>query len=72
MPVPHAKLEVLKKAFIEKAMTPAEAAKEAGVTYATAKRYYDKWAPEIKQQLEARLIPSIEESNKRFSIKKKK
>ena len=71
MPIPHKKLELLTKAFTEKAMSPGEAAKEAGVTYATAKRYYDKWAPEIQQGLESRLVPSIEESIRQFTKKRK-
>lgn len=71
MPLPHKTLELLKICFTEKAMSPAEAAKEAGVTYGTAKRYYDRWAPEIKQSLESRLVPNIEESIKLLAKKRK-
>jgi hypothetical protein len=43
------KLAALKKAFTEDAMQPGQAAQTAGVSYATAKRYYDLWSDEIKQ-----------------------
>jgi hypothetical protein len=65
--IPTAKLELLKKAFIE--MSPGQAAERVGVTYASAKRYYDKWAPEIKQRLESRLIPEMQESIKQLAKK---
>jgi hypothetical protein len=32
-------------------MTPGQAAQAADVTYATAKRWYDRWADEIKRKL---------------------
>jgi hypothetical protein len=32
MPLPRKKLELLKKSFLEKAMSPGEAAKDVGVT----------------------------------------
>jgi hypothetical protein len=64
--IPKAKLELLKKAFIEEAMSPGDAAKKAGVTYATANRYYEKWGDEIKAAREQQLIPQIEESLKKF------
>jgi hypothetical protein len=67
--IPTAKLELLKKAFIEDAMSPGQAAERVGVTYASAKRYYDKWAPEIKQRLESRLIPEMQESIKQLAKK---
>ena len=63
------KIVALKKAFTVDAMQPGQAAKAVGVTYATAKRYYDLWADEIKRSLESRLLPSLEESIKR--VKKK-
>jgi hypothetical protein len=59
------KLAGLKKAFIEDAMQPGQAAQAAGVTYGTAKRYYELWADEIKRSLEAKLLPSLEASVKR-------
>jgi hypothetical protein len=34
-------ISALKRAFTEDAMQPTEAAQAAGVSYATAKRYYD-------------------------------
>jgi hypothetical protein len=58
------KLAALKRAFTEDAMSPSQAAQATGVTYATAKRYYDHWADEIKRKLESRLLPSLEESVK--------
>jgi hypothetical protein len=64
------KLAALKKAFTLDAMQPGQAAQAAGVTYATAKRYYDLWADEIKRSLENRLLPSLEESLKRVKRKK--
>jgi hypothetical protein len=51
------KLAALKKAFTEDAMQPGQADQAAGVTYGTAKRYYDLWADEIKRSLEANLLP---------------
>ena len=64
--IPKAKLELLKKAFIQEAMSPGDAAKKAGVTYATANRYYGKWGDEIKAAREQQLIPQIEESLKKL------
>jgi hypothetical protein len=70
--IPTAKLELLKKAYIEDAMSPGQAADKVGVTYASAKRYYDKWAPEIKQRLESRLIPEMQESIKQLAKKRRR
>jgi hypothetical protein len=53
-------------------MQPGQAAQAVGVTYATAKRYYDLWADEIKRSLEAKLLPSLEESVKRTRKKVRK
>ena len=63
------KLQRLKKAFTEDAMTPGQAAQKVGVTYATAKRWYDKWPDEIRRRLENKLVPSTEESIKRLAKK---
>jgi hypothetical protein len=63
------KLAALKRAFIENAMQPSQAADKVGVTYATAKRWYDRWGEEIKQSLESRLLPSLQESVKRVGKK---
>ena len=65
------KLQLLKKAFAEQALSPGQAAQTAGVTYATAKRYYDLWADEIKRSLEAKLLPELEASVKRHDKKSK-
>jgi hypothetical protein len=43
------KIQLLKKAFTEQAMSPGQAAQAADVTYATARRYYDRWADDIKR-----------------------
>jgi transposase len=64
------KLHFLKKAFTEDGMSPGQAAQKVGITYATAKRWYDKWADEIKRGLESRLLPSLEASVKRQSQKR--
>ena len=61
------KLQLLKKAFTEQAMSPGQASQAAGVTHATAKRWYDKWADEIKRGLESRLMPELEASVKRHA-----
>jgi transposase len=53
------KLNALKNAFIEHAMSAGQAAEAVGVTYGTAKRWYDKWADEIKRSLERTLQPGI-------------
>ena len=63
------KLNALKRAFVEDAMTPGQAAQAVGVTYATAKRYYDLWGDEIKRSLESRLLPELEASVKRVAKK---
>ena len=65
------KVALLKKAFTEDAMQPRQAAQSAGITYATAKRYYELWSEEIKRSLEAKLLPSLEASMKRVGKKKK-
>ena len=65
------KLQLLKKAFTEDAMSPGQAAHAAGVTYATAKRYYELWSDEIKRSLESRLLPKLEASVKRLAKKRK-
>jgi hypothetical protein len=61
----QSKLSALKRAFIEDTMQPTQAAQAVGVSYATAKRYYELWADEIKRSLEAKLLPSLEASVKR-------
>ena len=66
------KLQLLKKAFTEDAMSPGHAAQTAGVTYATAKRYYELWGDEIKRSLESRLLPSLEASVTRVAKKLKR
>jgi hypothetical protein len=66
------KLEALKKAFIEDAMSPGQAATKVGVTPATANRYYEKWEKEIRKGLEERLLPQLQESVKKLSRKRKK
>jgi hypothetical protein len=50
-------------------MSPGQTAKHVGVTYATAKRYYDRWGNEIKRALERRLLPSLQESVKQHAKK---
>jgi len=62
MPLPKEKIELLRKLFTQDAMSPGQAAEKAGVTYATANRYYTKWESDIKQSLERQLLPRIEES----------
>jgi hypothetical protein len=69
--VPRKKLELLKKAFTEQAMSPGQAAETIGVTYATANRYYKMWGKEIKESLEKQLVPQIQESIKKLGKKKK-
>src|SRR5262250_2932659 len=64
------KLQLLKKAFTENAMVPGQAAEHVGVTYATATRYYELWSNEIKQALESRLLPNLNESVKQEHARK--
>jgi hypothetical protein len=64
------KLEGLKKAFIEEGMSPSQAAQRLKVTTATANRYYDKWSEEIKEELERRLIPKMQESIRQLAKNK--
>ncbi len=64
-------LALLKKAFTEDGLMPGQAADKIGITPATAKRWYDKWADEIKRSLESKLLPSLEESVKEQSKKRK-
>src|SRR5438270_13361622 len=65
------KLQLLKKAFTEDAMSPGQAAQATGITYATAKRYYELWGDEIKRSLESRLVPELEASVERHLKKQK-
>ena len=58
----RAKLDILKNAFMAEGKTPGQAAKDAGTSYATAKRYYELWDEEIKKGLENALIPQLEQS----------
>jgi hypothetical protein len=71
-PLSADKLNALKRAFTEDALLPSQAAQRAGVTYATAKRYYDLWGEEIKRSLESRLLPELEASVKRVGKKRKR
>jgi hypothetical protein len=66
------KLDALKHAFINDAMSPADAAKKTGVSYATAVRYYELWDQEIRKGREKQLLPQILESMKRLGKKKRK
>jgi hypothetical protein len=66
------KLDALKRAFINDAMSPADAAKKAGVSYATAVRYYGLWDQEIRKGREKQLLPQILESMNRLGKKKRK
>ena len=67
------KLDKLKRAFINDALSPTDAAKAAGTTYATAVRYYEKWGDEIKRERERLLMPQLEASLNRLgkNLKKK-
>jgi len=71
--LPKAKLDLLKDAFIREAMSPGDAAKKAGVTYATANRYYERWGDEIRKAREKQLIPQFEESIRKLgkTVKRK-
>jgi hypothetical protein len=69
--LPKSKLDLLKQAFIKEALGPGDAAKKAGVTPATANRYYEAWGEEIKQAREQQLVPQIEASIKKFGKKRK-
>ena len=60
------KLDKLKRAFINDALSPTDAAKAAGTTYATAVRYYEKWGDEIKRERERLLMPQLEASLNRL------
>jgi transposase-like protein len=67
------KLDKLKRAFIDDALSPTDAAKAAGTAYATAMRYYEKWGDEIKRERERLLMPQLEASLNRLgkNLKKK-
>jgi hypothetical protein len=65
------KFALLKKLFTEDAMTPGQAAQAVGVTYATAKRWYDNWPDEIRRSLESTLLPSQEQSVKRVGERRR-
>jgi hypothetical protein len=60
------KLDKLKRAFINDALSPTDAAKAAGTTYATAQRYYERWGDEIKTERERLLMPQLEASLNRL------
>jgi hypothetical protein len=52
-------------------MSPSQAAGKVGIAPATANRYYEKWSKEIREGLEQRLLPSLEESVKKVRKKKR-
>ncbi len=64
------KLDALKSAFINDAMSPGDAAKKSGISYATAVRYYELWDADIRKGREKQLMPQIEESIKRAKKRK--
>jgi hypothetical protein len=66
------KLDLLKRVFIEDAMSPGPAAKKVGIAYSTAKRYYEKWGNEIKSAREQQAITQFKESLKRISKSSKR
>ena len=66
------KRDLLKQAFIAEGMTPGEAAKKVGVTYATANRYYELWSDEIKRAMEQQLVPQMQQSIKRLGKRRKR
>jgi hypothetical protein len=66
------KLDALKSAFIDDALSPGDAAKKAGVSSATAVRYYELWDEEIRKGREKQLVPQMLESMKRLGKKKRK
>jgi len=64
--LPKAKLDLLKRVFIEDAMSPGPAAKKVGIAYSTANRYYEKWGNEIKSAREQLTMSQFKESLKRI------
>jgi len=67
MPVlPKAKLDLLKRVFIEEAMSPGPAARKVGIARSTANRYYEKWGREIQSGREQQTISQFKESLKRI------
>jgi hypothetical protein len=66
------KLAALKSAFIEQNMSPDDAAKKAGVSHATAVRYYGLWDSDIRKGRETQLMPQIEESIRRAKKRSKR
>ena len=67
--LPKAKLDLLKQAFIADSMGPGDAVKKAGVTYATANRYYEKWSEEMRKAREQQLVPQFEASIRKLGKK---
>jgi len=67
MRLPPEKIELLRKLFIEQSMSPGAAAKHAGVSNATASRYFDRWGDEIAKEREQQLIPQMKQSLLKFS-----
>jgi len=70
--LPREKVELLRRAFIEKAMAPRMAAKKAGVSTATANRYYEKWGEEIKKAREQQLTTQLKQSLLKIRSRAKK
>lgn len=55
---------ICSKKHIPKAMQPSPAQPRKQSAAMPAKRYYELWSAEIKRSLEAKLLPSLEESVK--------
>jgi hypothetical protein len=70
--LPKKKLEALKSAFINDAMSPGDAARQVGVSHGTAVRYYELWDEEIRKGREKQLLPQMLESMKRLGKKNRK
>ena len=67
MKLPQEKLDLLRKAFIEEAMSPGTAAKRVGISGATANRYFEKWIDDITKAREQQLVPQLKRSIQKFT-----
>jgi len=69
MKLPQEKLDSLRRAFIEKSLSPGPAAKQVGVSTATASRYFEKWGDEIAKAREQQLVPQMKRSLLKFAAR---
>jgi DNA-directed RNA polymerase specialized sigma24 family protein len=62
--LPEDKREQIKRLLLE-GLSPAEVAKKVGVSLGTAERHQQYWAPEIRDSLNRRMVPTLKAAIRR-------